>query len=272
MDFDTSEQNREFWEELCGTSLAISLGIDSHSPKNSDIEIYDKYYLNFYPYLLQHVPVHTFSGCDVLEIGLGWGTLGQKIAEQKARYTGVDIAKAPVDMMRYRLNYYNLIGESFQCDFLNNKFPDNTFDIVVSIGCFHHTGDVPRCVSETHRILRPGGKAFIMLYNKYSLRHWLRWPLKTLGSAFTAKKHSTSTRDQRAAYDLSVKGEAAPHTDFHSVKECRNIFSSFESISIRKANCDPLFNLRGISLLPRSLLLPVVGPLLGLDLYIKAEK
>ena len=35
-----------------------------------------------YPYLLRRVPVHTMRQKRVLEVGLGYGTLGQKIAEQ----------------------------------------------------------------------------------------------------------------------------------------------------------------------------------------------
>lgn len=272
MGLETSEQNREFWEELCGTGLALSLGIDSSSPEKSDIVLYDDAYLSFYPYLLQYVPVYTFAECDVLEVGLGWGTLGQKIAEQKARYTGVDIAKAPVEMMCYRLSCFGLKGESYQCDFLNNVFSENTFDFVVSIGCFHHTGDVKKCVSETYRILRPGGKAFIMLYNRYSFRQWIRWPIGTLKSIFSTNSSDISTQSQRAAYDSSSSGEAAPHTDFHSVKECKRLFSSFRSVSIRKANCDAFTTPWGVSLLPRKLLLSTIGPLLGLDLYIHAEK
>ena len=48
--------------------------------------------------------------------------------------------------------------------------PDGTFGHVVSIGCLHHTGDLPRAVAEVHRVLEPGGTAMVMLYNRHSLR------------------------------------------------------------------------------------------------------
>lgn len=50
------------------------------------------------------------------------------------------------------------------------RFATETFDYVYSIGCLHHTGDVPRSIEEVHRVLVPGGRAVVMLYNRHSLR------------------------------------------------------------------------------------------------------
>ena len=51
---------------------------------------------------------------DVLEVGLGYGTVGQKIAESGARYTGLDIAQGPVDGLNHRLAQSGLPGRAIQ--------------------------------------------------------------------------------------------------------------------------------------------------------------
>ena len=43
--------------------------------------------------------------------------------------------------------------------------------MVYSLGVLHHTPDTPRSISEVHRVLKPGGIALIMLYNKISLNY-----------------------------------------------------------------------------------------------------
>src|SRR5205085_12269324 len=52
-------------------------------------------------------------------------------------------------------------------------FPDATFDVVYSNGVLHHTPDTQRAIDEVHRVLRPGGVAKVMLYNKSSIYYWL---------------------------------------------------------------------------------------------------
>src|SRR5205823_9383943 len=60
---------------------------------------------------------------------------------------------------------------ALQASALDLPFETGSFEVVVSIGCLHHTGNVPRAISEVHRVLAAGGTALIMLYNRHSLRH-----------------------------------------------------------------------------------------------------
>ena len=46
---EIDSQNSEFWNELCGTQLAHSLGITDFSAPS--LEKFDRYYLAMYPYL-----------------------------------------------------------------------------------------------------------------------------------------------------------------------------------------------------------------------------
>ena len=265
--------NAEFWNELCGTGLAKQLGIEDRSL--ASLQKFDDAYLEIYPYLLEYVPVGRMAGKRVLEVGLGYGTLGQKIAESGADYQGLDIAAGPVDMMNARLRLVGLGGEAAQGSILQSGLPSESFDAVISIGCFHHTGNVQRCIDETLRLLRPGGEAFIMVYNKFSFRHWVRWPGSTgkaaLRQGLGLSEPRSGAEDERRAYDASAEGDAAPETVFLSRKDVRRAFRDYASVSVASENSDPL-SWNGRVLVSRPRMLSTVGRILGLDLYISAIK
>src|SRR5215218_741038 len=95
------EANARFWNELCGTGLAKHLGITDHA--EASLRRFDDAYFGMYPYLLPTVRPQEMAGKAVLEIGLGYGSLSQKLAEAGADYTGMDIAAGPVRMVTDRL-------------------------------------------------------------------------------------------------------------------------------------------------------------------------
>lgn len=268
------QQNSEFWDEICGSHFAKVLGIKDHSL--ASLALYDNAYFSFYPYLLNHVPVESMRGQKVLEIGLGFGTLGLKIAQSGADYLGLDIAKKPVEMMNQRMKLYKLSGKAIQGNILNCSLPDQSVDCVVAIGCFHHTGNLSKCIDQTYRLLKPKGHAYLMLYNQYSYRRWLKWPrevfkalLHDLGLASTTVN---ITQDQKAACDTNQEGTAAPETVFSSISQLKNTFARFSSVSFSKENCDEPTQWPFRKFLNRKSLLPNLGKLFGLDIYIHAKK
>jgi 2-polyprenyl-3-methyl-5-hydroxy-6-metoxy-1,4-benzoquinol methylase len=267
--------NEEFWNELCGSSLARQLGIAEHSRES--LEIYDRTYLEFYPYLLYHVRTSEMRGKRVMEVGLGYGTLGQKIAEAGAEYLGLDIASQPVRTMKHRLRIVGLPGEAAQGNILDCPIDSESLDWVVSIGCFHHTGDVQRCIDETYRVLKPGGGSTIMVYNRFSLRQWVWWPWNTLQAGLAdagLRTHYPATSEKmRRFYDSSASGAPAPETQFSSIKELRKMFKKYSHAEFHKENCDGLIVPKlHLTAIPRQRLLSSVGRKLGTDIYVEAQK
>jgi hypothetical protein len=61
--------NSGFWNELCGTRFAQSLGITDSSAES--LARYDHWYFSFYPHLEPYVPFAELAGKRVLEVGLG---------------------------------------------------------------------------------------------------------------------------------------------------------------------------------------------------------
>jgi SAM-dependent methyltransferase len=269
---NVDKKNSIFWTEICGTIMANSLGITDDGIES--LRKFDSHYFNFYPYLLQRVPYEEFKEKDVLEVGLGYGTLSQILSANCRSYTGLDIAQGPVDMVNKRVadikNAKAVIG-----NIKNAPFKDNSFDIVVAIGCYHHTGDIAKAVSETHRILRDGGKCYLMVYNKFSLRMWFRWPFETLINLLSRKKLRLEKNivDQNKASDRNSLGEGPPETQYFSVRELKALLSPyFCNLTFKLENLDEVPRLRGLNPFKRKRLLNSVGRFAGLDIYITGEK
>jgi len=256
----TDSSNAEFWDELCGSGLARSIGVTDASP--SSLARFDAAYLDFYPYLRRYYASEPLEGARVLEIGLGYGTLSSELARRGCRYHGLDIARGPVQMVRERLRMIDRPADEavVQGSALSIPHPDDGFDYVYSIGCLHHTGDLPAAVGEVRRVLRPGGKAVVMLYNRHSLRQLLAVDLRRL------LRRDPGASEVRATYDSDAEGNAAPHTDYVSRRDVRRLFAGFSDVRIEARNFDDT------RVVPRTALLGNADRLLGLDLYIVATK
>ena len=249
------ESNAAFWDTLCGSNLARSIGITGRDP--DDLRRFDEVYLARYPYLEPYVP-RDLSGKKVLEIGLGFGTLGQFLVDRGAEYHGADIAAEPVAMMRKRLEWLGRPGDVRLASALELPWEDETFDYVYTIGCLHHTGNLPRSIEEVHRVLRPGGRAVVMLYNRDSLRQAAFRVLNRI----RGMSGSESEALLRKLYD----GEETPHTDFVSKRKARELFGAFSRVKIDVQNFDGFWRIK------REWFLGNVARIVGLDLYITADK
>lgn len=266
---EIDERNIAFWDELCGTRSARDLGVVDNSP--ASLEKFDRWYLEFYPYLRRHVPVHDIDGRKVLEVGLGYGTVATLLMAAGAEYHGLDIAAGPVEMARYRADLLNKTADIRQGSILDCPFENESFDDVVAIGCLHHTGDLQKAIDSVHRLLKPGGRATIMVYHNHSYRQWCIKPFATLKDmiAPAAEKDADIDAGARAAYDRNQKGEAAPETDFVSPRRLRNLCRKFSRIDITPENIGADLLFKRVS---RPTALKYFGPWLGLDLYCRLQK
>jgi 2-polyprenyl-3-methyl-5-hydroxy-6-metoxy-1,4-benzoquinol methylase len=270
---EISKNNAAFWDELCGSNLAKSLGITDASIES--LARFDDWYFNFYPYLFQHIPFSTMNGKKVLEIGLGYGTVSQHLAESGADYTGLDIAQGPVSMVNQRLNQNHLPGSAIQGSILDPQLPVSTFDYVIAIGCLHHTGNLKLAIQQCHRLLKPGGQLVFMVYYAYSYRRFRMTPLLTIKNlvkeafGYRGVVGNASNR-QRAAYDASSKGGGAPHTDWISERSLKKYCEDFASFEATTENIDQETPFRST---PRQELLKTKWPsIIGLDIYATATK
>jgi ubiquinone/menaquinone biosynthesis C-methylase UbiE len=106
------------------------------------------------------------AGEKVLEVGMGLGTDILQFARGGAKVSGVDLTENSVATVKKRFALYGLKGNFQQADFRRLPFDDNTFDVVYSFGVLHHSPYMEEGIEEVRRVLKPGGKAVIMLYHK----------------------------------------------------------------------------------------------------------
>lgn len=262
---DIDRKNREFWNELCGSAVAQTF---------PSLAAYDAFFFDFYPYLPKYIDYAALKGRDVLEVGLGYGTVAEQLMAAGAHYTGLDIAEGPVKGVNHRIEQRGFNGRALQGSILSAPFEDASFDAVIAIGCYHHTGDLSRAIAETRRIMRKGAVATIMVYNAASYLQWLSNPALTarylLDSTFSDRLIlDLSQAEHRQAYDISKAGDAAPQTVLVSSSAMRRLLRPhFSEISVTTEN----FGIhRYVNRLPRPLLLKLFGPLFGLDLYCKVR-
>jgi SAM-dependent methyltransferase len=265
------EQVRAFWQEHpCGTKFADALPGSRRFYELVEEHRYTKEW---------HIP--TAAGfaktkdLDVLEIGCGLGTDGAQFAKAGARYTGIDLTEAAVNLARRRFELFDLRGSFHVADAERLDFPDESFDVVYSHGVLHHTPDTRAAVREIHRILRPGGRAVVMLYHRdsYNYRvnismlrragvHLLRWKAGVkLVHALTGEREDSlrdHARQLRSDHDYlssneflsrNTDGAGNPLARVYSRAEARELFKDFASVELR-----PYFlNKRW---------LPILGPVL----------
>jgi len=262
--------NASFWDELCGSAAARAWGITDSSMDS--LRRYDENFFRFYPYVEGLIDWKGMRGKRVLEVGLGYGSVSQKIAESGTDFTGLDIAANPVTMVNHRLKQSGLPGRAVQGSILDSPLAENSFDAVVAIGCLHHTGNLAAAIAACRRLLVPGGRFVGMVYYGYSFRqlwleprrafrHWLR----ELGGY-----RGTFRDGETSAYDHTQDGSLAPATEFISVRSLRALcsgYSNFRAVT-QNANQEPPFKFWTRD----QLLASPIPRLCGLDVYWSCNK
>lgn len=109
----------------------------------------------------------TLGHLDVLEIGIGCGTHAELLARHARSFTGIDLTSYAVTATLQRLRLRNDVNATIlQMDAEEMEFADRSFDLVWGWGVIHHSGDTRRALQEIWRVLRPGGRAILMVYHR----------------------------------------------------------------------------------------------------------
>lgn len=112
-----------------------------------------------------------FAGKTCLDVGCGGGRYSIAMARLGARAIGCDISYRGLADANRRSGLLGRVG--FACSSaLDLALPDSRFDFVCCSGVLHHTSDPERGLGEIARVLRPGGRLFLLLYGAGGLR----WP------------------------------------------------------------------------------------------------
>jgi 2-polyprenyl-3-methyl-5-hydroxy-6-metoxy-1,4-benzoquinol methylase len=115
----------------------------------------------------------SITGKYVLEVGCGMGTHAAMLARAGANLTAIDLTARAIEVTKRRFELFGLPGNIQQADCEKLPFPEASFDTVWSWGVIHHSSQTERCIAEITRVLKPGGRIFLMVYYKPSLVYYL---------------------------------------------------------------------------------------------------
>ena len=254
-DDQLKERVRAFWQEHpCGTKFA-----DAPPGSRRFYELVEEHRYTKEWHIPAAAGFDKAASLRVLEIGCGLGTDGAQFAKAGADYTGVDLTDAAIEFAQKRFELFDLPGSFRTADAEKLDFADNLFDVVYSHGVLHHTPDTAGAIKEVHRVLKPGGKAVVMLYHRdsYNYRinisllrragvHLLRLPggVKVVhlltGEAEDALQEHARRLHKEAEYlsseeflSQNTDGAGNPLARVYSRKEALELFKDFSRVELR---------------------------------------
>lgn len=130
-----------------------------------------------YPFSNRIHGYETARGLSVVDYGCGNGYVLANYAKNGATVVGVDITKAAIRLSRERFRIMDLPGTFMQTDGSTIPLRSASFDIACSMGVLHQVPDPAPIVRELYRVLKPGGRLIVMVYNRNSYRYQVdfRW-------------------------------------------------------------------------------------------------
>ena len=90
----------------------------------------------------------------------------------------MDVSQASLAEARHRLALHGAAVELYEVDLEQKPLPiaNSSVDLVHSSGVLHHLADPDRALRELRRVLKPGGLAQFMIYNRQSIWYHLYVP------------------------------------------------------------------------------------------------
>jgi ubiquinone/menaquinone biosynthesis C-methylase UbiE len=170
----------------------------------------DRYRFEKLHYLPRVVDFGAYDGQQVLEVGCGIGTDLVRFAAGGAEVTGIDLSDTAIGLAERNFALRGLTPVALKV--ANGEampFADAAFDVVYAHGVLQYTADASRMIAECHRVLKPGGQAVFMVYNRVS---WLNALSKVMR--------------------VELEHEDAPVLEKYSIPEFRRMLAPFREVRI----------------------------------------
>jgi ubiquinone/menaquinone biosynthesis C-methylase UbiE len=183
------------------------------------------------------MPLKELAGKRLLEIGPGAGGHSAMFAKYGAIVTSADITLTRALSTQAKFNLMDDLAkgcQAIQSDAENLPFGDDSFDIVYSNGVLHHTSDTERAITETYRVLKPGGQAVIMLYCKSSWHYWINMVFFVgilQAKILTGKNWLGRATEWGGKEEQTIEN---PITRCYSAMGIKKLFKDFKLKSLRK--------------------------------------
>lgn len=128
-----------------------------------------------YPGYIELMPVNGADGLVVVDYGCGPGNdlVGFSEFSKTSKLIGIDVSPTALTASQRRLVLHGKTADLIRIHENENQIPleSCSVDLVHTSGVLHHAANLESAIEEIHRILKPGGKLQVMVYNYDSL--WL---------------------------------------------------------------------------------------------------
>lgn len=169
----------------------------------------DEYRYDKLDYLPRLVDFSSYSGKNMLEVGCGAGIDLVRFARAGVKVTGIDLSRTAIELARNNIEQNGLNADLRVMNGESMQFPDDSFDVVYAHGVLQYTANANKMISEIQRVLKPGGEAIVMVYNRIS---WLNL--------------------MRQVTKVSLEHEDAPVLKKYSIGELKQFLKPFKTYRI----------------------------------------
>ena len=223
---DKQEAIKQWTEDPCGK-------IGAKGFEEGTLAFYERVNQNRYeeyaPWMKGVMEFSHFRERKILEIGFGMGTDLFQFASNGAEVYGIDLSPKHLEITQRRFELYGLNANLQLADAENMPFDDNSFDGVYSFGVIHHTPNMQKTIEETYRVLKPGGKAIISVYNRNSAHYYFVLMAKYL---IYLRFLRETYRQTLSRIEYRENSNACPLVILSTKKEYESRFSAFREVTI----------------------------------------
>jgi SAM-dependent methyltransferase len=166
-DTDLRRRVREYWD-----TRIHDLEMTDKPPGSKAFFVdLDEYRFDKLSYLPKLIDFNGYKGQRLLEIGCGIGTDLVRFARGGADTLGVDLSETAIRLARRNFEVHGLPAARFvAADGSSLPLADGCVDVVYAHGVLQYSSNPRGIVVEAQRVLRAGGAAIFMVYNRVS---WL---------------------------------------------------------------------------------------------------
>ena len=181
---DRVKHIQSFWD----MNINGEIFIKSRSEiKRGSIEYFESIrYLQKHKYGYWYEEVYDFLKANgskkFLDVGCGIGCDIVEMAIKGFEVHGLDLSPESIKLAQRHFAHYgveaNVDGRASILigDAENLPYEDKSFDCV-HCGILQHTREPQKGIKELFRVLKPGGRAFILIYHRHSLNYFVHWIL-----------------------------------------------------------------------------------------------
>ena len=183
------------------------------------------------------MPLDALAGQNVLEIGCGGGGHSALFCRRGASVVAVDITPERAVSAALKLSLLpGCDGRAYQADAERLPFRDGVFDIVYSNGVLHHSENTERAVAEVRRVLKPGGRAVLMLYARSSAAFWCNIAPRGLFTGEMFRRPEAEWVGRVTEGTPKFGQTKNPITRVYSRRALRSLLKDFHRVSVRKSS------------------------------------